>query len=1693
MKKIFTILLLMAAFCSHAQLYNNEWIDFSKTYYKFKIAADGLYRIPQSVIASAGLGSTPAQYFQLFRNGQEVPIYTSVASGPLGSSDYIEFWGRMNDGSADNVLYTNPAYQHTKKWSLETDTSVYFLTVNPTATTFHYNTINTDTTGNLLPVEPYFMYTASTAYRAQINAGYAQVVGEYLYSSTYDKGEFWGSYAVYPGASNALADTKTNLFLYTAGPSTATLRFGIVGQADNLRPSIQAIINNTVVKDTVLNSFNDLVTTTTIPTSLINSGTASIVYQNNCATPTDRVVVSFSDLTYPRQFDFGNQSNFYFELPAKASGYYLQVSDFNAGTAAPLLYDLSNGIRCNMIVVNNKYYAILPGSSSTRKLVMVSQDPSNINSVSSLTPKQFVNYANTSNQGNYLIISNPLLYSGGQSGGNPVAAYQQYRNSAAGGSFNAIVVDINELIDQFAFGIKNHPISIKNFLRFSRNKFASNPQYVFLIGHGLTYDQYRYNESNPNTPLLASVPTWGYPASDNLLSSADASSPVPLTPIGRLSVVSGAELQTYLQKMIEYEQAQQTAPNTVAGRGWMKNVVHVTGAADAFLGNVLCNYMNNYQQIIEDTLFGGNVTLFCDVSADVGTSIVNQQLSNLFTTGFSFLNYFGHSSAATLDYNLNDPSSYNNQGKYPVFFVNGCNAGNFFVFSQGRIQGGSKTLSETWSLANESGSIAFVASTSFSIVNYVNILINGLYNMITNQDYGKSLGIIQADAMQSLVNVAPGDYYAQTQAEQMVLHGDPALKLNNGLLPDYDVEASQVVISPSFVSIADTNFTVNAHLWNLGKAVSDSILIIVTRQYPNGTSTVLVQKKIPGIRTMDSISISVPILPTRDQGQNYISITVNADNKVPELTTANNSAKIGVYVYVNEAKPIYPYDYSIVSTQNQKIFASTADPLAPSKQYIMEMDTTALFNSPSLVSKTINSVGGALQFDPGISFRDSTVYYWRVSIAPTTTGGLYHWNQFSFLYLNNGTPGYNQSHFYQHTESGTNEIYNDSASRVWKYSTVLNSLYIPSLIYPTASGQQSSYYISINSKPKIITGCYYNDIMFNVIDPETFKLWQNNYSGTTGLYNSINEPARCPNNTIYNFDYLYTDSANRKKAMDFMDSIPNGYFVIVRLMVSPNDWQNTYINQWKADTAVYGSNNSLYHKLYSAGFFALDSFTTARAPAFIYKKNDLSFAPKSVISKGIYDQAFLSDYCQSLSLSGTVTSPLFGPAKQWTQLHWLGKSIESPSTDSTLLQVIGVDTLNNQTTLFTITPGTTDMDISSINAKQYPYLQLKMNTTDSAYGTPYQLKYWRLNYVPVPEGAIAPNIYLVASDTLEAGQPLQFAVAFKNISPYAFDSVALYLTVLDHNNVLHVIDLPKKKPLVSGDTLILSYSFDAKNFPGANTLYVDFNPNYAQPEQFTFNNFLYHNFYVKKDTYNPLLDVTFDGVHILNQDIVSAKPHILIKLTDESKYLLLNDTSMLKVQVRYPDGSLHNYNFNTDTLRFTPATSGGNNVATIDFYPMFTNQINAQGDQYTLYVTGKDASGNTTGAVQYQISFTVINKAMISNMLNYPNPFSTSTAFVFTITGSEVPQNIKIQILTITGKVVKEITSDELGPLHVGTNITQYKWDGTGMYGERLANGVYIYHVITNLNGKSLDKYRSANDNTDQYFTKGYGKMYLMR
>jgi hypothetical protein len=316
-------------------------------------------------------------------------------------------------------------------------------------------------------------------------------------------------------------------------------------------------------------------------------------------------------------------------------------------------------------------------------------------------------------------------------------------------------------VDQFAFGIKKHPLSVRNFIRYARASFSVSLKNVFLIGRGMTYYEYRTHITDPVIDKLNIVPTFGTPASDNLLSSATVSSPIPVTPIGRLSVVSGKEIEDYLEKVKEYENQQQNAPNTLAGREWMKNVVQVTGSNDSYLGTVLCNYMGVYKQIVEDTLFGGKVSTFCKSSAGTTEQFASEQIATLFSQGIGFLNYFGHSSATTLEFNLDNPQNYNNQGKYPVFFVNGCNAGNFFTFYPQRLIA-NETLSEKFVLAKQRGSIAFVASTHYGIVNYLNLFLTNLYGTIARTDFNKSLGETSRDAFQMMQNATgPSDFYTR--------------------------------------------------------------------------------------------------------------------------------------------------------------------------------------------------------------------------------------------------------------------------------------------------------------------------------------------------------------------------------------------------------------------------------------------------------------------------------------------------------------------------------------------------------------------------------------------------------------------------------------------------------------------------------------------------------------------------------------------------------------------------------------------------------------------------------------------------------------------------------------------------------------------------------------------------------------------
>ena len=1678
-KALFSLLMVLCFAGVQAQ-YNNEWIDYSKSYYKIKVGQTGLYRIPFTALQENGLSANQATAFQLWRNGQEVPIYTSIASGVLGASDFIEFFGEMNDGKADEALYSRPGLQLANKWSLQTDTAIYFLTINLNGANKRIVSSQNNVALNTLPVEPYFMYTFARNYKDQVNPGYASVVGSsYIYSSSYDMGEGWSSRSITP--TTPLVEQQ-NYYLAPGGPAP-TFRINAYGNAPNNR-RLQVLVNGTQVIDNAMNFFTPSVLELALPANLLGRPIDTVRVINSSSVASDRMAAYKYEISYPRLFNFGGNTLFEFALPASVVGNYLEITNFNGGTELPILYELNEGRR---YVADNSEagklkFALPPGGD--RKFVIMNASVTSILNVSRLQKKDFINYSTSALQGEFLVITHPSLFS--SSKGNPIQQYATYRSSVDGGGYKVGIYDIDELVDQFAFGIKKHPLSIKNFIAYARNAFTStSPKFILLVGKGVTYDQYRINEIRSISERMNLMPTFGNPGSDNILSSSDYD-PTPETPIGRLSVTSGDEILAYLDKVKQHDQALRSTSQTIADKGWMKNVAHVIGGGDPYLQGLINGYMNSAKTILTDSAFGAKVYTFEKITP-AGNELVNSGLlGNLFKEGLSLITYFGHSSASSMEYNLDDPSIYSNDGKYPLFIANGCNAGNFFAFDTLRVTGARRSITENYVLTPNKGSIGFLASTHLGIVNYLNAYTTDFYKKISKENYSSSIGEMQTNVLKAIANpTGTIDFFNTITVEQLLLNGDPAVSLYPHALPDYVVEESLVKVSPTNLNVTFSNFNLMVKYQNIGKVSRDSVRVKVIRQKADGNETILYEQSRPAVNHSDSIALSVTIDPLKDRGQNKIIVTLDPDFRLNEITRSNNSVTKSFVIADDDVRPAYPAEFAIVNTPTIKLKASTSKFLSAPAEFYLEVDTTELFNSPVKISQIQNSTGGVIEYAPSLQLRDSTVYYWRVAKKPDT-GTVKNWANSSFVYLPNSGIGWSQSHYYQFLRN--TQIRQSFNGRVLEYDKVNTTVNVRTGVFPNVNSSASKDLTVLRT-----TGCgtVLGSLEFLIFDKNTGNPVKNTLVNNTGLYNSF-YLAACYSSTQYQFNFSYNTPASRKNAMDFFDRLTPGN-VVVMLNWSNGNINNRYIDFWKQDTTLYGSGNSLYHKLKSVGFSLVDSFYKNVPLLMIAVKDEFGNWQVQEQKVGSLPSDILTaNYSfQVADVSGAMASVKIGPAKSWNSILWDGKSLETPSADQLNYKIYGISTNQSEQLLYESISFFQDTSISNIDASIYPYLRIEKSSTDLNFKTPNQSKYLQVKYDPVPEGAIVPAAITSFKDTVETGEKIKLSTAFRNISDVAFDSIKVMMTVTDETNQARVVLDTRKRPIPAGDSIVVEYVLDTKDVKGASTVFINFNPEFAQPEQYLFNNYQTTSLSVTPDKTPPNLDVTFDGVRILNKDIVSAKPFIVISLKDDSKFLALNDTSLFAIKLRMPDGGLKNVRFDGDTLQFIPATldgSGKENAATVHYRPHLK-----QDGEYELIVFAKDRSNNASGAIDYTVAFEVVNKSMISNLLNYPNPFTTSTAFVFTLTGSELPTQFRIQILTITGKVVKEINKEELGPIRIGNNITEYKWDGRDQYGQPLANGVYLYRVVADMNGKKIDKLTTGAYNTDKYFRSGYGKMYLMR
>ena len=129
MKRVVSSILFACCVMSAAAQVGNEWIHYDRPYLKIPVGRDGVYRISHSALQLAGLSTArDPKLLQLFHRGKEQAIHVQgEGDGVFHISDYIEFYGRKNDGALDSTLYQVTSHQPHTLYSLYSDTTSYFL------------------------------------------------------------------------------------------------------------------------------------------------------------------------------------------------------------------------------------------------------------------------------------------------------------------------------------------------------------------------------------------------------------------------------------------------------------------------------------------------------------------------------------------------------------------------------------------------------------------------------------------------------------------------------------------------------------------------------------------------------------------------------------------------------------------------------------------------------------------------------------------------------------------------------------------------------------------------------------------------------------------------------------------------------------------------------------------------------------------------------------------------------------------------------------------------------------------------------------------------------------------------------------------------------------------------------------------------------------------------------------------------------------------------------------------------------------------------------------------------------------------------------------------------------------------------------------------------------------------------------
>lgn len=1617
MKRIVFVGLFFALRIAASAQTGNEWINFSAPYYKIPVGKDGVYRLTRAQMVAAGLPSfVDPRTIKLYHRGIEQAIHVEgEGDSQLNANDFLEFYAKKNDGTLDQQLYSSPTAQPHKLYNLYSDTTAFFLTYG--GATGKRSTVTAQSTSN--PQETFHWDEKLIVYRDQYAAGldYGEVQ-----LSGFESGEGWTSTQILQGqAADFVVNGITNTIPAAGLPKLEVVFTGRGPQTH----TIEISAGPRLISTATVTAFSSLKYETELEWPDISPAgqfTLRIKVLGANSLPA-RASVGYVKLTYPQELTFNGNTEKYFTLTENS----LSVSSLKLQSPPPgsIVYDVTdpNNVLRIPATTSSTLDFVVGQTSSQRKLFATNTF------ITPVIKRCAFRQINPAAQ-DYVIITHSSLRKPVAGYTDPVKAIGEYRALPQGGSFDTLIVNVDQLYNQFSYG-ETTPLAIFNFLKYL--KTGKLPDYLFLVGKGLDVN-YGYHRDPASFPQFKDlVPTGGFPASDMKFSAGlSGIAHVPAVATGRLSAAGPADVAAYFNKVKEFE----SQPFDNLRR---KNLLHLSGGLYDTEPQDFRSYLEGFATTAESYRLGGNVKAIAKQSTNIEVINVADEVNK----GLNLITLFGHSSPSSGDFDIGlvtDPlMGYNNKGKYPALLLNGCLAGSYFL--------NASIFGENWTNSPDRGAIGVIAHSSFGFAPYLRIYSDYFYKIAFADStfINKGIADVQKEVAKRFLKDYSAGVYSQSQVQQMVLLGDPALSLFGATKPDYAIVPNSVLIHTTdgskisaFSDSLALQFTVN----NYGQAKDKLIRIRVTRTL-NDNSTAVYDTLVKATLYSDTLTVLLPGRIDQGFGNNNFSIKIDSDEAVDELNEENNSFEQVFFIPLSGTKNLYPDEYAIVTSQTPTLSFQHTDQLSGEREFLVQIDTVKTFNSPFFQEFPVSAKVLASK-NVNLLTKDSLVYYWRTKLKEPRANENTNWEVSSFTYINNGPTGWTQSPYGQLEDNFTEGLEKDSNAKKIEFEETVTSVNV--IAYGSGLDELSS--IKINGAEYNLYNqannfhCRENTINLIAFNKTTTQPYAGLYFTWIELRDLFGSAALLCGREPYVINSFQASEVNQGSGGDliqYITNIPAGDSVLLFTIGDAG------VATWPA---------SVKTKMGELGVSIgqLDDIQSGE-PVVIFARKGASTGTASVHRSGntpLPDQSIsVQRTITGRESQGSMTSSLIGPALAWKDFI-INYSTDN-SDDIVNITISGVDFSGKTTSLFEDVHE--DLSLSAVDASAFPYLKISFNTKDETFVTAAELHRWMVTFEPVAEGLLLFD-GMTEQQVVSEGQSWTGNYNFINISDRNFtDSLTVdYEITLAGTTHATTAAMLLKAP-GAGDTTKFSVAFPTRGQVGINDLYVNVNPRMLAENDFD-NNFITLSRHLKvlADTISPLIEVTFDGRFISQEEFVSPQPDIRVVLFDNNPFLLSDDTTGVKLFVQRPcaDGGC----FFEPVYYSNTAITWSAEAATSEFELHYKPELLVDG-VYTLRVMASDVSGNTSGDEPFEISFSIAHVNSVTVSPPYPNPFNDRTTFEIEVAGEILPIETKLILFNTRGEVVREFNNDSFADLHFGRNM--FTWEGIDETGNPVPNGMYIF------------------------------------